>query len=125
MKDKITTFERRIEMLFFITYCKNTTVPGLSICFLHVKAQWTLTIRNHVMWTPDFKKSHFSDNEFYTNTLNRPPKVRQKNLIFGGWFIKSGFFLINIYGNFLFCEKSDSLSCGSFQLRSLLFGIQI
>lgn len=33
MKDKITTFERRIEMLFFITYCKNTTVPELVNMF--------------------------------------------------------------------------------------------
>jgi DeoR/GlpR family transcriptional regulator of sugar metabolism len=36
MKDKITTFERRIEMLFFITYLKKTPVPELvnmfSVC---------------------------------------------------------------------------------------------
>ena len=36
MKDKITTFERIIEMLFFITYRKKTTVPELvnmfSVC---------------------------------------------------------------------------------------------
>ena len=40
MKDKITTFERRIEMLFFITHRRKTTVPELvnmfSVCEITV-----------------------------------------------------------------------------------------
>ena len=33
MKDKLTTFERRIEMLFLITNCRKTTVTELSYYF--------------------------------------------------------------------------------------------
>lgn len=33
MKDKLTTFERRIEMLFLITNCRKTTITELSYYF--------------------------------------------------------------------------------------------
>ncbi|MBE7048442.1 MAG: HTH domain-containing protein [Ruminococcaceae bacterium] len=33
MKDKLTTFERRIEMLFLFANCKKTTVTELSFYF--------------------------------------------------------------------------------------------
>ena len=36
----------------------------MDIEFLRHPISWTLTIRNPMLWTPDFKESHFSDNEF-------------------------------------------------------------
>ena len=36
----------------------------MDIEFLRYPIPWMLTIRNPVLWTPDFKESHFSDNEF-------------------------------------------------------------
>ena len=36
----------------------------MDIEFLRYPIPWTLTIRNPVTWTADFKKSYFTDNEF-------------------------------------------------------------
>ena len=36
----------------------------MDIEFLRYPIPWTLTIRNPMLWTPDFKESYFADNEF-------------------------------------------------------------
>lgn len=66
MKDsKLTTFERRIEMLFFIVHCRQTTVPQLAQMFAVCK------------------------NTVYTDItfLSRYAPVYTKNGLHGGVFI--------------------------------------
>lgn len=65
MKEKLTTFERRIEMLFLITNCRKTTIAELSYYFNVSK----VTI--------------FRDIEF----LSRYAPIYSKQGMYGGIFV--------------------------------------
>lgn len=65
MKDKLTAFERRIEMLFLLTNCKETTATELSYYF------------------SVSKDTIFRDIDF----LNRYAPIYTKRGMFGGIFV--------------------------------------
>lgn len=65
MKDKITTFERRVELLFFITYRKKTTVPELVNMFSVCES----TVYNDIIflsrYAPIYTKMGFATEYFF------------------------------------------------------------
>ena len=85
MKDKITTFVRRVELLFFITYRKKTTVPELVNMFSVCES----TVYNDIIflsrYAPIYTKNGLHDGVFllgdYRNDLFLYLSKDEENLL--------------------------------------------